>query len=787
MGKNTNLTTFFAILFIVVAILIAIQTTAIYYHTEHVKAVSEEFAAQQEQNLSEEKSRQEVIGLRLKNEKQQLFWGNLMTTFGPLATTIVALLGALLGLRNYLDTREKERLENASGELKDILTQAADESERLRIVGVVGLQHFFTRDKKEYHLRALSSLVAMARLEQDEEVLNNIGIAAEQAVKQLDLTILQQVSWRNVVLKNVDFSGQTLRGVDFRDAILEDADFSGCDLINSCFVNSRLNGACFDNANLQRADLTYADLAGTSFINADLSSAILEHTKVLRMNLRNANLKSCVFDSEKIPWPLIAGWREAQFNSGILDQLITVHGPAPSGKRIAMLMWEIPPLVAGGTWTAAYHLVRNLQKRGVRLSIIVPWSEALILPNPFGCDVELIPLGITPPDLASSPYGVVQPSWSPYSYAGLNVGPMYSSYGYSNQSYSGYSSPYYGTPSYNPYSYSTSQQFYSPYGSNQFSGPYGRGQSTAKIPSRGTGILRVAEEFRRRFLRMARSQDFDIIHAHDWVTFGAAQTAAMKLNIPWVAHFHSTEFERRSQHIDNAIARIEQDACIQADAIATPSNITAAIIADRYRTAAEKIIAIPNTLSLEGSSEIHLGRFESQRIVFTGRLTLQKGPDLFIDIFRQLQQRQPDCRACIFGTGELEQQLPTYLPGLQCKGGLEWQERGRAFDDASAVIVPSRAEPFGMVILEAMQHSVPVFFTNKAGANDVINAGITIDPENPEATADVINRYLNDWDQWEQIVEQQTKAIDAYIAEAHENKLIDLWERLQFTQKSLTS
>jgi hypothetical protein len=95
---------------------------------------------------------QEVIGLKIKNEAQGLFLSTLFTSIGPLITTLVALIGALLGLRNCLGTRKKERVERAANDLKGLLTNTADDNARLRIVGVVGLQHFFTPGKKEYHL-----------------------------------------------------------------------------------------------------------------------------------------------------------------------------------------------------------------------------------------------------------------------------------------------------------------------------------------------------------------------------------------------------------------------------------------------------------------------------------------------------------------------------------------------------------------------------------------------------------------------------------------------------------
>jgi hypothetical protein len=75
-------------------------------------------------------------------------------------------------------------------------------------------------------------------------------------------------------------------------------------------------------------------------------------------------------------------------------------------------MWETPPLIAGGTWTACYHLVRNLRRRGAHVTVVVPWDRSIILRNPFGSEVPMVVLGIVPPDDTGSAYGEATPAWS---------------------------------------------------------------------------------------------------------------------------------------------------------------------------------------------------------------------------------------------------------------------------------------------------------------------------------------------------------------------------------------
>ena len=756
----------FIYFFAAIIILAGIQTIAVIKNANTMRQITEEMANVPENALQGEKSRQEIIKLKANNTSTTNVISNWIASIGPWVTTIVALTGALLGLKNYLDTREKERQERAANDLKDILSQTADEKARLRIVGVVGIQHFFLPDKKEYHLQTLSSLVAIARIEEDDEVRRNIKIAAESAVRKLDHSLLKQVTWQNVILNEVDFSKQNLRGLNFKDAHMEDADFRKADLSAARFVNARLNGALFDGATLEGVDLTYADLAGASLVDANLKGANLSQTKVLRMNINGANLQGAVFDLENIPWQMINGWRNAQFDKGVKESLLEIHGPAPSGKRVLMLMWEIPPLVAGGTWTASYHLVRNLQKRGVRMTIIVPWRDEDIFDNPFGCDVDVIPLGIKPPTIETSAYAnSPSPPWSPYSRA-YGVSP----YGSSLAGVSSYG----GTAPYHRH-----HQMYHPY--SRMHSPYSDTARRTAI-QKGTSILRLAEEFKRRFVKFCRNEAFDIIHAHDWITFGAAQTVSKKMNKPWVAQYHSTERDRRTTETDRVILRLEQVGAQKANHVVVPSTATRTIVGDHYGIESDKITVVPNPLSVEKIAPYQMGDFERGRVVFTGRLTEQKGPDRFLKIAEALKNKKASRPFWVYGSGEQESLFMQRGYGSALKGPLEWQERGMAFKNAAAVLVTSRSEPFGMVVLEAMQHQVPVFYPEASGAAEILKAGIKIDPEATDAVAEKVHALLENWEAWENIVQAQEEDIQAYLAANHETILMNVWDGLSLTE-----
>jgi glycosyltransferase involved in cell wall biosynthesis len=743
-----------AVIVVSALIVVGLQVLATWRNTQHVAKIFNQIKAiEQKEQLTNEKTRGEIIKLRVENELRSFFWHSLLTGLVPLVTAFVAVMTAWISLRKYLDARDKERLDRAAEDLRSALNQLASKESRERMVGVVGLQHFFSLDKRDYHLRAMSALVAAARLEKNSEVLRSIRIGVEQAVRTVDSTVLHEVSWQGVQLVNADFKSRMLADIDFRDADLENADFSDCNLTGARLTNACLKGARLDKAILAGADLAYADLAGASLRGANLDRANFRHVSVLDLDLSGADLCKTEFNASEFPWELTKHWRDAKLEQFVQTQLLERYGAEPTGVVILMLMWEVPPLVAGGTWTACYHLARNLRQRGANLKIVVPWDEALIMPAPFGSEVEVIPLGIRLPEPTVSIYGDAQ-WWSPYAQSGWT--PSWSSpYGFAGV---------YGTPTTSWGSYAAS---ISPYG--EF--PFGR------LYSRGTTLLRLTDEFKQRLLRLARSVRFDLIHAHDWVTFAAARAVSSVHRKPWVAHFHSLEVDRRPHMPDSIIVRIEKGAVDGADGLTVPSNVTGGRLKQFYKATEQRITVVPNSLSPSPVAPADMGEFETKRVVFLGRLTKQKGLDRFVQVAAHVLRRDSVASFVVYGSGE-EGDRYRRSSDVKFFGPLDWHERARAFGGASVVLVPSRSEPFGMVVLEAMLHRVPVLYPADAGVAEVITSGVPIDPSDIAAMAEDVHRLLNDWAFWESVVEKQSEEIARFPEKNFENTLLSLWKDL---------
>jgi glycosyltransferase involved in cell wall biosynthesis len=735
--------------------------------TQHVvREAIRQTAAEKPADLLREKQVQDVIASRIQNAGKSLVETNLVGAISAGVAVVVSASGALIAVFGYLDTREKERTDRRLAQEKDRLDRLAASlnatigqlvagEARERIVGAAGLLPFFSETAPELHLQALAALIAAARAaDESEEVRQGLRLSLEAAVRAVDPALLRRLSWQAVRLPRIDLRGCRLDGLDLRDAVLENARFQGASFIGADLTAAKLQGADLGRADLTRANLTYADLAGASLAGAVLREAVMDGVGLLNLDLEGADLRGLAGAWRRTPWDAARNWRRATFDDDVKAELEARYGVEAPETHVLMLMWEASPLVAGGTWTACWHLVRQLRRRGARVTVVIPWLRELVDDNPFGTDVELVGLGLMPPldrpspyaEPAWSPYGRPAPSWSPYSQ------PAWSAY--AAPAWSPYSRP---TAGWSPYGGSTGPYGYNPYGST----PLGLVGST---------LYALMEAFGRRLETWLDSHRPDVIHAHDWVTFEAARAGAARAGVPWIAHFHSIEADRQPDATDQLTQTIERTAALEAARVVTPSGVTRDRLHQVYGIDPPRIDVIPNLLSAGEPAPHELGRFEDQRVVFIGRLSAQKG----IDRFRDIALAAPGVRFEVFGEG--------LWPGgpnpfnLAWKGPLPWTRRGEAFAGASAVIVPSRFEPFGMVILEAMQHRVPVIYPKDSGAAEVLESGIKVDSGDVPAIAALVSRLLGDLTRWELTVRQQAAEIDTYSARGFDDRIIEVWQ-----------
>lgn len=321
-------------------------------------------------SMAEEKARQEAIATKIQNVRQTVFWSSLLGSLSGAVGVIAGLFGAWITIHQYLALRRKEQTDRAIAELRTIWEGVVSDNSIKRTGSIAALQHYMTRELKEYHGQICSLLALAARLkagsraDDDVVLLRTLTPVVEFAFRSVDHSILRSISWQGARLYKPNFSKLDLCGFDFRDALLVEADFRGAILRGARIHAATLNGAVFDDANLEQAILEHADLAGASFRRAILCRADLRDVKIQDADIKGADLRGCLFSHRVLDWRLMSNWRSARLEPELFERLIAKYGPDASGPRVMHLSWEIAPFVSGGAWTAIYHLARNLRGRG---------------------------------------------------------------------------------------------------------------------------------------------------------------------------------------------------------------------------------------------------------------------------------------------------------------------------------------------------------------------------------------------------------------------------------------
>jgi len=909
-------------LLVPVSVLIAAYFVIQLYVSHQFRVLSseteKEYAMLDPNRADHAKTLEEAIATRIENRRKTIFWATFIANVSATLGIVVGIGTVWLGIWKYssaherqLEDRAKEHKDRIAGELSTLWQYAVSGDYVKRAGSVAGLQDFLSDDKEEFRPRAVAALALSGRMqcvdektqkelsavvletykrlleenkqndaekvqalvketectirrmrETNEILRNTLTPVIEYAMRNVETRTLVNVSWQGLRLFKADFRGAHLSGIDLRDAVLEEANFQGVDLRGARFDAACRKGATFDGADLQGANLEYADVAGASFRNAHLETALLNNVKLLDADLKGCHLANAIVNWDDVDIGLTKNWRDALFSNNqdspddqargttLRQALLRRYGDRPKGgKRVLMLMWEMEPIVSGGGWTAAYHLVKNICRKGVNLTIMVPWVEKNISKEAFGNEVELIPLGVETEMIVPSLYeGEGRAPGGPKNYGETPASEWLSTYAYT-------------------YSRSHADIV------NQF---------TAKA---------------LKHIKSRREGDIGVIHAHDWLTFAAATQIAQEAHIPWIAHFHSIEADRRKKPA-RWIAMVEQRACDATDHIIVPSHVTRRRLMAYYKAPSTKITVVPNCISEQDCVAGHLVDIDQADVIFAGRPGWQKGPDHFVRIARMIQRLRPTTRFAAFGVAggdrspylygypggasyktlaELieatrDRSFARYLPpmsrresaqfaqylmsaaavrieedkeivlaqekaqgsmaavirslGCGCTlrsmpawGGddymiipdddykrdgvagyrvtlkgfdvdaaapeepirmrrfVPWAKRFEVFRNASVLIVPSRHEPFGMIVLEAMQAGVPVFVSRHAGVNEVVDSVIRINETRHFETAVKVVNLLRNCHAWQEKMQAQCTEVCAYARKQWEDALIECWRR----------
>jgi glycosyltransferase involved in cell wall biosynthesis len=251
--------------------------------------------------------------------------------------------------------------------------------------------------------------------------------------------------------------------------------------------------------------------------------------------------------------------------------------------------------------------------------------------------------------------------------------------------------------------------------------------------------------------QIADENEHDVIHAHDWLTYPAGMAAKGISGKPLVIHVHATDFDRSGGKVNPGVFEIEKKGMEAADKIIAVSNLTRNTIIDKYGIAPEKVTTVYNAVEPLGDQEkIALRRGIDDKVVtFLGRVTLQKGPEYFVQAAEKVLRKMDNVRFVMAGSGELLERMISWAASLgiadkfHFTGFLKGDDVFRMFSISDVYVMPSVSEPFGISPLEAMQSNVPTIISNQSGVAEILKYAIKTDFWDVDAMADAIYGLLN--------------------------------------------
>ncbi len=404
-----------------------------------------------------------------------------------------------------------------------------------------------------------------------------------------------------------------------------------------------------------------------------------------------------------------------------------------------MLGWEFPPFISGGLGTACYGLTKSMSGIGVDIMFVLPRPVS----TPFSTHVRLVSPRAGSP-LASPTTEFRLDEFEHVTFRTVNAA----------------LSPY-NTPA--DYQKSADTQTDAEH-DDVADAPAGTATLTkealklrraaiprpqlppdpAFAPTPGfldTGanyagdLFSEVQRYAALASEIARQESFDVVHAHDWMTFPAGLAVAGIKGVPLVVHVHSTEFDRSGLHIDQRIYEIERRGMHGAIKVIAVSYLTKNIITQHYGIDEKKVDVVYNAIEANGSynEEQYKIHKDEKIVLFLGRITQQKGPEYFLAAAKKVLEVMDNVKFVMAGSGDMIRRTieQAAAMGIGHKvlftGFLRGNDVEKVFKMADLYVMPSVSEPFGIAPLEAMSHDVPVIISKQSGVSEVVQNALKVD------------------------------------------------------------
>ena len=392
--------------------------------------------------------------------------------------------------------------------------------------------------------------------------------------------------------------------------------------------------------------------------------------------------------------------------------------------RVLMLGWEFPPFISGGLGTACYGLTKAMSRQGIDVVFVLPrpvssqFTTHVTLARPVAWSTIRGSAGPSKPcksgELEHVTFRTIDAPLSPYQ--------TQADYAQRLERLKGEGG--------SPEQITAGQRV----GARQSRSILGGGSPGAHYEG---DLFAETQRYARLAVDIAHDEQFDVVHAHDWMTYPAGLAVAAYSGKPLVVHIHSTEFDRSGENVNQQVYDIERAGLHGATRVIAVSQLTKNICITRYGVPAEKIGVVYNAVDSNGQN----GRApppspiakRDKIVLFLGRITMQKGPEYFLTAARKVLDVYPGVKFIMAGGGDMARRIIELAAELGIghrvlfAGFLRGQEVDRVFQMADLYVMPSVSEPFGIAPLEALAHDVPVIISKQSGVSEVLKHALKVD------------------------------------------------------------
>ena len=286
---------------------------------------------------------------------------------------------------------------------------------------------------------------------------------------------------------------------------------------------------------------------------------------------------------------------------------------------------------------------------------------------------------------------------------------------------------------------------------------------------------------------VARTEEFDIIHSHDWLTYPAGIHAKQISGKKLVIHVHATDFDRSRGNVNPTVYAIEKNGMDNADHIFCVSELTRRTVIEKYHQHPSKVSTLHNAVTpLEKEIlDIVPKKIPGEKVVtFLGRITMQKGPEYFVEAAAQVLKKTKNIRFCMAGSGDMMNDMIRLVAqrGISDRFHFPGFMRGRQVYEclkaSDVYIMPSVSEPFGISPLEAMQCDVPTIISKQSGCAEILDKCIKTDYWDINAMADAIYSICNNESLYEYLKVEGRKEVDSITWEDVALRLRRMYEKV---------